>query len=201
MFELPNIEDELGETGRDLFGGAKPRWNDFDEDDELPMGRATMKARSREIVKDKGSPVRPPISGAENGGNFRFPQPPPPASLGAENGGYGRFQPQQQGGYGYQPHQPPAMMKPPHAASSLRPQPPSSQGGNNWQISDDMMNQPWGTLSPRAHTLLPSFPGSPSPRICASPPSPPLAQPTCLTGVLSHHRVGAGTVLRTLNRR
>ena len=155
MFELPSTEDELGETGRDLFGGAKPRWNDFDEDDEMPLGRNTLKMRSREIVKDKAaSPVRPPITGAEN--NFRFPPPPPPQSFGAENGGIPRFQPQQPG-YGHGGYQP--AMKPPHAASSFRPQPPSSQppssqGGNNWQLSDEMMNQPWGARSPRAkHTL------------------------------------------------
>lgn len=156
--ELPSTED-LNDTNRELFGALKPSWNDFDADDELPMGRATMKARSREIVNQQGqglsvpSPPGRPLAGADHASQSRYPptgiENYRMQNIGASSG---------PGGYnpsGYGVHLPPANFakpQPPPGPSSVRPlppslqQPPAAPSGTGWKLSDDMMNQPWGSV-------------------------------------------------------
>lgn len=141
--QLPSV-DQFDETTNNFFGTNRggPQWNDFEEEDELPMGRNTLKARSKEIVISKGqSPVNGGVGGVlglggiENNGAFRHQEnyrvQPPMGYIGAGLGGAGF----------------PSGGKPPlpQGGSKSSSHAPSS-GGSGWQISDDMMKQPWGSV-------------------------------------------------------
>lgn len=157
---LPSVKSfDPEDSARGFFDTARggPQWNDFDDDDELPLGRNTLKARSRDIVTTKrqgpsaGPTLLGPALGIENNGGHsqNFPRPQPPSAYPPPGGtGYPGFTSLQQ-----QP--PPAMTKPPHGHSLMAPpssqpqsmMPPSSQPkppAGGWKIDEDMMNQPWG---------------------------------------------------------
>ena len=170
--QLPSV-DQFDESSSNFFGTNRggPQWNDFDEDDELPMGRNTMKALSKEIVSTKGqSPSKGGGVGASGFGgienSYRVQQPPLPPPMGYA-AGLGAVPPP--GGTGY-PGFKIALQQP---SGGLKPssQAPSAGaaggggggaggggggGGGGWQISDDMMKQPWGAHTPHAtrHTRL-----------------------------------------------
>jgi len=133
---LPSV-NQFDESTSSFFGTVRggPQWNEFDEDDELPMGRNTLKARSKEIVISKGqSPSKGGngVSGLAYCHQENFSMQPPPARA---------YNPRP-GGAGY-PSFPSAP--PPPAAGGLKPHAPSA-GSGGWQISDDMMKQPWGSV-------------------------------------------------------
>ena len=164
--QLPSV-DQFDESSSNFFGTNRggPQWNDFDEDDELPMGRNTMKALSKEIVSTKGqSPSKGGGVGASGFGgienSYRVQQPPLPPPMGYA-AGLGAVPPP--GGTGY-PGFKIALQQP---SGGLKPssQAPSAGaaggggggaggggggGGGGWQISDDMMKQPWGAHTPHA---------------------------------------------------
>ena len=195
---------------------AKPPWmqepadeDDGDDDgDELdPIGRNTLKLRSRAIVESIAVGASPPklppsnytgqLSARGAGDNlFRsnaYGQQPSPGGFSAEAA---RFMPATPQPYHPQhpPPYPPQHPRPsayPTAQQSslgggqhpppLQQQPLPSMGQKRWEINDTMMHQSWGT-----HDVAPSS------TLHALSASAPL---TCCT-----LPAGAGTVLRTLNR-
>ena len=201
---------------RQPMPSAKPPWmqepadeDDGDDDgDELdPIGRNTLKLRSRAIVESIAVGASPPklppsnytgqLSARGAGDNlFRsnaYGQQPSPGGFSAEAA---RFMPATPQPYHPQhpPPYPPQHPRPsayPTAQQSslgggqhpppLQQQPLPSMGQKRWEINDTMMHQSWGT-----HGVAPSS------TLHALSASAPL---TCCT-----LPAGAGTVLRTLNR-
>jgi len=154
-----------------LMGSAAAHLDEDDEEEDDgvdPIGRNTLKMRSREIVGNKGT-------GLHVGGQPMMPPSAYPTGRGGENsygsnassssyGAAGSYQPQKPpgGGYSgyspshlasYHPQHPPSLQYPPTQYPGPRQPPPQQRqqqqgpgGGGQWAISDDMMHQPWGSV-------------------------------------------------------
>lgn len=188
-----------------------------DESDALPMGRATLKRQSLSILQQaKGAPAAPPgaapplpTSGAPSYsyGTAPFPSGAAPSWSSSENRGMQQWQsPPPQSQYKSPQSQYPV------SSSSAAPAGSGGGKGKDWALTEDMMQQPWGTRQalapPPCVPCRPSFPAMRCTRAEGVRFATDAGASIFITRVLTVSIAAlccacgcTGTVLRTLNRK